>query len=392
MKYNFDETVDRRGTGCYKYDSDHAKGLLPLWVADMDFKVAPVIRTALQKRLDHGVFGYTCVQDSYYEAVSRWFSKYHGWDGISRDNLLYTIGVVPAISAILQALCAEGDHVALLAPSYNCFYSSIRNSRCIAEESELLCRNNHFEIDWADLEEKMSRSRIFLLCNPHNPTGRLWTEEELRRIAELARKHDVIVVSDEIHCEFAFSGRAYVPYATVADGEAYLVCMSPSKAFNIAGLQMACIFSPNARFRTLVDKQINVSEICDVNPFGPVATEAAYSEEGREWLEELMTYIEGNYRYLKQRISDELPMLEVTEMEGTYLAWVNCKALLRGEISDSTKLENDIAHQKGVLFNGGLMYGEAGHDYLRINLACTRKTLEQALSLLREYAAQAASK
>lgn len=385
MKYDFDEIVDRRGSGCYKYDSEHARGLLPLWVADMDFRAAPCIQEALRKRLEHGVFGYTCVQDSYYEAVGRWFAKHHEWEGLSRENLLYTIGVVPAISAILQALCKEGDGVVLLSPSYNCFYSSIRNSRCRALECDLVKRNRHFEINWDDLEEKMRQARVFLLCNPHNPTGRFWTREEMLRMAKIADENGVFVISDEIHCEFAFAGNQYIPYATVATNKQYCVCMSPSKAFNIAGLQMANIYSPDSDILHRVDKQINVVEICDVNPFGPVATEAAYSDEGWDWLQQLMQYIEGNYRYLQQRIADEMPMLEVTEMEGTYLAWVDCRALLNEHIPDSAALEQAIAETTGVLFNGGLMYGQAGHDYLRINMACPRATLAKALGKLKEF-------
>lgn len=388
MKFNFDETVDRRGSGCYKYDSDHARGLLPLWVADMDFKAAPCILDALQKRLDHGVFGYTCVAESYYKAVSRWFEEHHGWKGISKENMIYTTGVVPAISAVLQALCKEGDKVVILSPSYNCFFSSIRNSRCVASESELLQKDNHFEIDWNDLEQRMQTARFFLLCNPHNPTGRFWTADELKRMARMAEKYGVFVISDEIHCEFAFEGQHYTPYTTVAEGDNYCVCTSCSKAFNVAGLQMANIFCPSETLLQKVDKQINVVEICDVNPFGPVAMEAAYSEDGWEWLQELMQYIEGNYRYLKERIRTEMPMLEVTEMEGTYLAWVNCKALLHGGISDSEKLEQDIAEKTGVLFNGGLLYGESGHNYIRINMACPRATLEKALSGLKNYTAR----
>lgn len=352
----------------------------------MDFKAAPFIREALQKRLDHGVFGYTCVQDSYYEAVSRWFSKHHGWTGISKEKLIYTTGVVPAISAILQALCDESDKVTLLSPSYNCFYSSIRNSRLIALESELVCRDQHFEINWEDLERKMQESKVFLLCNPHNPTGRFWTKEEICRMAKMADENGVFVISDEIHCEFAFAGNQYVPYATVAQNEQYCVCMSPSKAFNIAGLQIANIFSPDSEILRKVDKQINVVEICDVNPFGPVATEAAYSDEGWDWLQQLMQYIEGNYQYLQAFVSDKVTKCHVSKMEGTYLAWVDCKALLNEEISDSEKLEQDLAMKEGVLFNGGLLYGAAGHDYLRINLACPRATLEEALKRLEAYA------
>lgn len=384
MKFDFDKPVNRRGSNSYKWDSDHAKGYLPLWVADMDFEAAPCIMEALQKRLNHKVFGYTIVPQSYYDAVSNWFATRHNWKGISKENIIYTIGVVPAISAILQALCKPGDKVLIHAPQYNCFYSSIRNSECVALESELLRVNNHYEVDWADFEKKMAEARIFLLCNPSNPVGRIWTKEELKKMAEIAEKHHVFVISDEIHCEFAFKGYQYTPYANVAGTDQFAICTSCSKAFNVAGLQCANIFCLNDAIRTKIDKQININEICDVNPFGPVAMEAAYTDGG-EWIDQLMEYIQANYLYLKQFIQENIPSLQVTEIEGTYLAWVDCSSLFHGDVQSSAALETDIAEKTGVLFNAGEMYGACGKNFLRINLACQRTTLEKAMELLKNY-------
>lgn len=380
MLYNFDEIVPRRGSGSYKWDSACAKDKMPLWVADMDFKAAPCIIRAMQQRLDHGVFGYTLVGDSYYEAVGRWFAERHGWHGISRENSIYTIGVVPAISAILQTLCNPGDNVLTLAPTYNCFYSSIRNSRCTLVESEMVCTDNYYRINRPDFEAKIQDAKVLLLCNPQNPVGRIWTQEELTFIARLAEKYNVFVISDEIHCEFAFPGNHYTPYATIAQGNNLAVCTSASKAFNIAGLQMANIFCPDAGIRARIDKQINVVEICDVNPFGPIATEAAYTEEGAQWLRKLMQYIEANYHYLATFLQTHFPSAQLTRMDGTYLAWVkNSPEHAKGNHFSMAKAE-----EKGVLFNDGSMYGTGGEGYTRINLACPQSVLAEALNKLIE--------
>lgn len=384
MRYDFDKPVMRRGTNCYKWDSDCAQDKLPLWVADMDYEVAPCIKAALARRVAHGVFGYNIVPDAYYEAVSRWFETRHGWSGISRDNSLYTSGVVPAIAAILQGLTDKRDSVLVMSPSYNCFYSSIRNAGCRLLESKLINKEGHYEIDWYDLEEKLSVSRVLLLCNPHNPTGRVWSREELERIEELARLNEVFVISDEIHCEFTFSGIRYTPYATVAKNRFYCVCTAASKAFNIAGLQLAHIYCPLKTLRNKIDHQININEVCDVNPFGVDATIAAYTEGG-DWIDELNTYIEANYRYLCDYVAEHLPTLQVTHAEGTYLAWINCRAWLTGEVKNSTQLESAISDQVGLLLNAGEMYGSGGKEYMRLNMACTRATLQDALDRMRSY-------
>lgn len=385
MSFDFDKAVVRRGTDCYKWDADCARDMLPLWVADMDFEVAPCIKTALRKRVDHGVFGYTVVPDAYYEAVNQWFAVRHGWTGISRQNSLYTSGVVPAIAAILQGLTDRGDTVLVMAPSYNCFYSSIRNAGCRLLESKLLNQDGHYEVDWYDLEAKMESARVLLLCNPHNPTGRVWTREELARIEALAHRNEVFVISDEIHCEFTYSGYAYTPYATVARDRFYAVCTAASKAFNIAGLQLAHIYCPLPTLRDKIDRQININEVCDVNPFGIVATIAAYTEGG-EWLDALVRYIEDNYTYLCAYIAEHLPMLHVTRMEGTYLAWIDCRAWIKGDVKTSAELERALAERTGVLLNAGDMYGAGGRYYMRLNMACPRATLTEALDRLRTYA------
>ena len=281
MKYNFDEIIPRRGTNSVKWDETSIEDVIPLWVADMDFRTFPPIIEALHRRVDHGVFGYTHVPESYYESVISWFSKRHGLSGVVPADIIYTTGVVPAVSAIIRGLTLPGDKVLIQTPVYNCFFSSIRNQGCIVEESHLVYENNTYTVDWEDFERKCSdsRVRIFLLCNPHNPAGRVWTEEELRRMGEICLKYDVFVIADEIHCELVMPGHHYTPFASLSPEFLHnsATCVAPTKAFNIAGLQIASIIVEDSHKRERIDRAINLHEVCDVNPFGVIATEVAYT-------------------------------------------------------------------------------------------------------------------
>lgn len=372
------EFIDRRHSNCYKWDSECAQGLLPLWVADMDFKAAEPIRAALQRRLDHGVFGYECVPQAYYDAVSNWFSRRHGWKGINRRNSIYTIGVVAAVSAALRAITKPGDGVAMQTPAYNCFFSCLNNLECRLLDSPLLVKEDRYEVNWTQFEQQVSKARVFLLCNPHNPTGRVWTREELEHMATICERHGVFVIADEIHCEFTFPGVTYTPYATVAKSTNYCICTSASKAFNIAGLQCANIYVPDSHNYALIEHAVNVHEVCDLNPFGVEATIAAYNES-EAWLEELMQWVYGNYTYLCEYIREHMPQLTVTRAEGTYLAWVNITA----SGMSSEELCHRLAEQEKVLFNPSEMYGGTG--YIRINLATSLEILEQALQRLQHF-------
>ncbi|MDE6295303.1 MAG: PatB family C-S lyase, partial [Muribaculaceae bacterium] len=327
MKSRFDELVERRHSGSYKWDSAGSDDVIPLWVADMDFRVAPVIEEALAERVRHGVFGYTLVDDDYYEALTLWFAKRHNYI-IDRDNVIYTSGVVPAISAIIKALTQPGDGVIVQTPVYNCFFSSIRNNGCRVDDAplrrvEVSPSTFTYEMDFEALERVASQpdTKLMLLCNPHNPSGRLWKAEELRMVSEICRRNNVRVVSDEIHCELTMPGLQYVPYGTI-DNTA-IVCLSPSKAFNTAGLQIANIVCPDGEVRSLVDRAININEVCDVNPFGVVALKAAYSEDGARWLDELRQYLQSNYLWLKDYLAAHLPQCPLTELEATYLPWMD---------------------------------------------------------------------
>ena len=378
MKYNFDEIIPRRNTNSVKWDEAAQDDIIPLWVADMDFRVLPQITEALRQRVDHGVFGYTHVPDSYYESVIRWFEDRHGLQGVKPSDIIYTSGVVPAISAIVRGLTLPGDKVLVQTPVYNCFFSSIRNQGCLVEENHLVYKNNTYVVDWDDFERKCadSRVRIFLLCNPHNPAGRVWKKEELQRMGEICQKHDVFVISDEIHCELVMPGNEYTPFASLSDDflKNSATCVAPTKAFNIAGLQIANIIVKDRTKRERIDRAINIHEVCDVNPFGVIATEAAYTEEGAEWLRQLNTYLFANYRFLCDFFSKHFPSLEVVKLEGTYLVWVDCSSLDKS----STEIVNNL-YRHGVWMNDGAMYGENQGAFIRINIACPRKILEEGL-------------
>lgn len=381
MEYDFSRPTERRGTDSYKWDSAPETDIIPLWVADMDFETFPGITEALQRRVAHGIFGYTRVPEAYYEAVCRWFGKHHGWH-INREHIIYTSGVVPAVSAVIKALTLPGDQVIVQGPVYNCFFSSIRNNGCETVSNSLIYNKEElrYEIDFDDLERKLAheRARLMLICNPHNPGGRVWTRDELTRVAELCHKYGVRVVSDEIHCELTLYNNEYVPFGSLPDelSRDSITCCSPSKAFNTAGLQIANIVCRDAEVRNRIDRAININEVCDVNPFGVIALQAAYSDEGYEWLTQLRAYISSNYDLLRERFARELPKCKVMRMEGTYLAWIDCSEL---HIS-SDEIEEMLMHENKVWVNAGSMYGTEGAAFIRINMACTSELLNEGIT------------
>ena len=372
MEYDFSIPTDRRDTDSYKWDSAPEADIIPLWVADMDFETFPAITEALQRRVAHGIFGYTRVPEAYYEAVCRWFKKRHGWH-INREDIIYTSGVVPAVSAVIKALTLPGDQVIVQGPVYNCFFSSIRNNGCEMVSNSLIYNKEElrYEIDFDDLERKLKheRARLMLLCNPHNPGGRVWTRDELTRVAELCRKYGVRVVSDEIHCELTLYDNEYVPFGSLPDelSRDSITCCSPSKAFNTAGLQIANIVCRDAEVCNRINRAININEVCDVNPFGVIALQAAYSDEGYKWLTQLRKYISANYDLLLERFARELPKCKVMRMEGTYLAWIDCSELH----IPSDEIEKMLMHENKVWVNAGSMYGAEGAAFICINMACT---------------------
>lgn len=378
MKYDFDKIIPRRGTNSVKWDVAKEDGVIPMWVADMDFQAAPCIRQAMKERVDHGVFGYTLVPNSYYESIISWFDRRHQWH-IDRNWILYTSGVVPAISAIIKALTEPGDKVLVQTPVYNCFFSSIRNNGCTTAENALVRKGNSYEIDFDDFERQAAdeKTKVFLLCNPHNPAGRVWTPDELSRMNDICLRHGVKVIADEIHCELVMPGYKFTPFAAVSKAcqDNCITTNSPTKSFNIAGLQIANIITNNDTIKRKIDRAININEVCDVNPFGVIALQAAYNE-GESWIDQLNLYLWENYKVLKDFFQEHLPKLQVLKLEGTYLVWVDISAT--GLKAD--ELTNELLQQGKVMVNSGTLYGKTtGADYLRLNIAMPRSLMLEAL-------------
>ena len=386
----FDSDINRRGTNCVKWDECDDPEVIPMWVADMDFKTAPCIVEAIRRRVEHGAFGYNIVPESFYKAIIDWHTRRHGWTP-RREWIQYTIGVVPALSAIIKALTKEGDAVMFQTPAYNCFFSSVRNNGCRLVEMPLTWHRDEecYYVDY-DLMERLvvdNDVKVFLMCNPHNPACRVWTRDELDRMADICQRHNVTVVADEIHCEFVNPalGYGYTPFGVVAeDMEArgkhldYVEANAASKAFNVAGLQMAYIITPSTELYQRIDRAININEVCDVNPFGIIALEAAYSHEGEAWLDSLISYIYSNYDLMRSMMKEAFPQLPIAKLDGTYLAWVDVDGLFvkDGHHLSSEEIAEELKSKYKVWVNPGEMYGKEG--FLRINLACPRAQVEEA--------------
>ena len=393
MQHNFDLVIDRHNTNSVKWDEIKHPDMLPLWVADMDFATAPCIQEAIMRRATHGCYGYTLVPDSYREAICGWFANRHQWQVMS-DHILYTIGVIPAIAAILKAVCQTGDNVVMLTPVYNCFFNLIRNAGCQCVSVPLVEDNADsnlisYSVHWEALESALAqeKSTVLLLSNPHNPCGRIWSEEELLRMAQLCERHGVTLISDEIHNELTAPGRMYVPFgrciASHPSALKWVMCGSPSKSFNIAGLQNAFIICTDADLRRRIDRAINLNETCDLNPFGVVAVEAAY-REGAEWLDQARQYIWDNYHYALQRLS-ALPECPVADLQATYLMWIDCRAICQRLGITSAELSSRLRMDAHIWFCAGSIYGGEGEGYLRVNLACPRSILTEALNRFIQY-------
>jgi len=377
MKYNFNEVIPRRNSNSYKWDSAEQEDTLPMWVADMDFRTAQPVIDALNKRVQHGIFGYTKVPSAYFDSVTSWFSRRHDFN-FRKEWLLFTTGVVPALSAVIKALTRAGDQVIVQGPVYNCFFSSIRNNDCQMVSNDLLYQDGEYRIDFDDLEEKAGdpKAKLLLLCSPHNPVGRVWTREELTRMGEICIRNNVTVVSDEIHCDLVYPGNQHIPFASISEEflNHSVTCTSPSKAFNLAGLQVANILAADENIRARIDKALNINEVCEISPFAVEGLMAAYNES-EDWLEQLKHYLWENYLILKDYFSKHLPQLNVLPLEATYLVWVDCSAF--DESSES--LARSILEKENVWINEGTVYGSAGENFIRINIACPRELLEKGL-------------
>ena len=385
VDYNFDEVIDRRNTDCLKYDfavqRGRPKDVLPFWVADMDFPIAQEIEDALVKRCQHGIFGYSEATDGYFAALQNWYLKHFNWQ-VQRPWLIKTPGVVFALAMAVKAFTEPGDGVLVQQPVYYPFTEVIRDNDREVVNAPLALVNGHYEIDFADLEQKLANPKVKLmfLCSPHNPVGRVWSKEELLKVGDLCLKYNVITVSDEIHSDFVWDDNVHTYFATL--GEEYqqncIVCTAPSKTFNLAGLQVSNIFIPNQKLRRAFRKQIDAAGYSQLNTLGLVACQAAYTY-GEEWLTQVKAYIRSNITFVDDYLKQNLPQIKMLPIEGTYLVWLDCSAL--GMTADER--EQWLWHEAKLWLDGGGIFGKEGEAFERINVACPRATLLQGLEQLK---------
>lgn len=386
MAYDFDRTVDRRGTNCLKYDFAKERGrsgeLLPLWVADMDFETAPCVKRRLVAAVEHGIYGYSEGKEAYFAAVHNWYEQRFDWD-VKKEWLVKTPGVVFALAACVRAFTQEGDAVLLQQPVYYPFSEVILDNGRRLVNSPLVLRDGRYEMDFDDLEKKIvsEQVKVFLLCSPHNPVGRVWEERELKKVGEICLRHGVLVVSDEIHSDFTWPGKKHHVFASLdpAFSRITVTCTAPSKTFNLAGLQISNIFIENSALRGRFLKAVAQAGYSQVGLFGLLACQAAY-EEGAQWLEELKAYLYENLLFVKSFLQEYIPEVKLVEPEGTYLLWLDFKGLsLSGD-----ELEELIVKRAKLWLDSGRMFGPDGAGFQRINIACPRSVLQKAMEQLRE--------
>ncbi len=374
--YNFDKLTDRRGVGSLKWDVP--EGELPMWVADMDFETAPEVTEAIRIRAEHAIFGYSIVTEDWYEAYIRWWKSRHGLV-IEKDWLIFCTGVVPAISSTVRKLTTVGENVLVQTPVYNIFFNSIRNNGRNILESPLSYDGERYSIDFADLEDKLAdpQTTLMLLCNPHNPVGKIWDKETLARIGELCARHHVLVLSDEIHCDLTDPGCEYVPFASVSEicRNNSITCMAPTKTFNLAGLQTAAVMAPDPVIRHKLNRGLNTDEVAEPNAFAVGAAVAAF-EKGERWLEELRQYLYENKQLVRQFVKENLPMIRVVPSNATYLLWLDCSQITE----DAEKLCSFIRQDSGLYLTEGGEYGSCGRQFIRMNTACPRERLVDGLN------------
>lgn len=375
----FDEVINRRNTGCAKWDMTK-EGELPMWVADMDFHTAPQITNALIERAKHGVFGYALKGDEWYEAYKNWWSTRHHFN-IEKEWLMFCTGVIPALSSIVRKLTTPAENVVVMTPVYNHFFSSILNNGRNVLESKLKYENGEFDIDFKDLEEKLSnpQTTMMILCNPHNPIGKIWNKATLEKIGNMCCENHVIVVSDEIHCDIVELEKEYIPFASISEKckNNSITCVSPTKTFNIAGLQTAAILVPDEGLRNRVNRAINTDEVAEPNVFAAIAPVVAYNEGG-EWLDELNKYLWENRKFAENFIKENIKGVFPIKAEATYLMWVDCTSVS----TNSKELCDFIREKTGLFVTSGDVYRNAD-GFMRVNIACPRSVLEDGFNRLR---------
>ena len=383
MKYDFDTIVDRYNTGSVKYDTAERSGMpadvMPMWVADMDFRAPDEIVSRMRQLCDFGVYGYTMVTDSYFDAVRNWFSSRFDWE-VERKWLVTTPGVVFALSAAVKAFTEPGEGVLIQRPVYYPFTEVVENNGRVVVNSSLRYDKGSYAIDYEDLEAKLARDdvKLMLICSPHNPVGRVWTRDELSKVCRLCLKYNVKMVSDEIHADFVLANREHVPLASLSEQvrENCVVCTAPSKSFNLAGLQISNIFIPNRDMRHAFRRELEKTGLFGVNMVGLCACQAAY-ESGGEWLDQLKEYLEGNIQFLKSFVNEHMPRIKVVDTEGTYLVWMDLQEL---NLVDQKEF---IVNKTRLWLDTGSMFGDEGRGFERINVACPRTVLEEALNRLK---------
>lgn len=380
MKFNFDNPPPRRGTNSLKWDEVDCA--LPMWVADMDFETAPCVKAAIEERARHGIYGYNIIPREWNEAISRWWQTRHDYK-IDPDHLIFCTGVVPAISSLVRKLTTPNENVVLQTPVYNIFFNSVINSGRRVLEAPLAYKDGEYSIDFGLLESRLSdpQTSLMILCNPHNPVGKIWSADELKKIGELCKKHGVTVISDEIHCDLTLPEKSYTPFAAASEtcADISITCVSATKAFNIAGLQTAAVFAKNEFLRHKAWRTLNTDEVAEPNTFAICATVAAFSEGG-EWLDALREYIAENKKCAVDFIRKNLPQIKVGLSEATYLLWLDCGTL--GESAEV--LQKKISDRTGLYLSDGAQYGGNGGQFLRLNVACPRKVLQAGLEKLKQ--------
>lgn len=375
----FDQPVDRFHSQSLKWDVEAHE--LPMWVADMDFQTAPEIREALQKRVEHGVFGYSIIPDEWKEAVSGWWDRRHHF-AVEKEWIIFSTGVVPILSSVVRKLTTPGENILIQTPVYNIFFNSIVNNGRNVLQCPLSYEKGRYHIDFEDLEKKLAlpQTTMMILCNPHNPVGKIWSREELAHIGELCCKYRVIVVSDEIHCDLTDPGREYIPFASVSEHcrNNSITCVAPTKTFNIAGLQTAAAIVPDPFLRHKVERGLNTDEVAEPNAFAICAATAAF-RYGEPWLEALREYIYENKQIVRGFLERELPQIQLVPSEATYLLWLDCSSLC----DNSELLAEHIRSKTGLYLSDGVQYGRTGERFLRMNIACPKQRLMDGLNRLK---------
>ena len=371
-EYDFQTVIERKNTNCLKWDLFDDD--LPMWVADMDFRVAPAIENAIMQRANHPIYGYTVVPDELFEAYINWWDRRYGLK-MQREDMAYSIGVMPSISSMIRCLTDVGDEILIQTPVYHVFFYVIEDNNRKVLENQLIYENGEYRIDFEDLDEKLSKVKMMILCNPHNPVGKIWSKGDLDLIGKLCKKHDVILISDEIHCDLTDPGVKYNPFKAQDN---VVRCLSPSKSFNIAGFQSSIVHATNRELLEKIKNQMHIDNSSSCNVFATAAVMAAY-DESEEWLEELKEVLYENKRIVKEYLESELPIIKLVESDATYLLWLDCSALN----VPSKVLSGFLRNNQGLFLSAGIDFGKNGDNFLRMNIACPQELLRDGLGRLK---------